>query len=142
MGEKQKISKTSGTKTKKGSLRRASSTRHFHPKGIELYHPKTIKYEMFHPKKAVEVWVSKTMGSMSKIWRYPCCGSAKEGSVYLVKADTDKKWDEQLYVVQKDELPKYWNDEMHLGCKKNKKKNSKNMSYWLCCKGPIDSIGC
>merc|ERR1711920_996936 len=75
--EKQKLPKTGGAKTKKGSLRRASSTRHFHPKGIELYHPKAIKYEMFHPKKAVEVWVSKTMGSMSKIWRFPCCGSAK-----------------------------------------------------------------
>jgi len=153
IGKNEKMKSVKSTKTKDeqkkegklgkiGSLRRSSSTRYFHPKGIELYHPKSIKYEMYHPKKATEVWVSKTMGSMCKLMRFPCCGSAKEGSIYLMEATSDKKWEEPLFIVQKENYPKYWHSDIHLGCKQNKKKNSKNTSYWECCKGDIDAPGC
>eukprot|EP00483_Globobulimina_turgida_P011621 UN11643 len=71
----------------KPPLKRTNSTRYFHPQGTERYHPKGLNYEMYHPKKCQAVWVSKTIGNMSKVYRYPCCGSAKEGSIYLATAD-------------------------------------------------------
>ena len=125
-----------------GMLKRTSSMKFFHPKGFEKYHPGSIKYEMYHPSKCVDVWVTKTIGNMVKIQRYPCCGSAADGSMYLMEAESDKKWDESLFICidnkkEQDKLPNYWFKNIHLGCKKNKIK-----SIYKCCGGKIKSIGC
>eukprot|EP01084_Bolivina_argentea_P137345 241869_1 len=124
-------------------LKRTSSMKGFHPDGVEWFHPKGIHYEMIHTKKSIEVWVSKTMGQMSKLYRYPCCGSAKEGPLYLKPTDDNKNVNEALFVVgtEKD-IPDNWNDDMHLGCTENKKKNKKNMSYYKCCEKDIMNVGC
>lgn len=122
-------------------LKRTASMKMFHPQGTEWYHPKKIHYEMYHPKKATQVWVSKNIGSMAKLDRYPCCGSAQEASVFLVLKRNNKD-NKTIYTVENKKLPNYWFDDIHLGCKQNKKRNKHNMSYYPCCKQDIFSKGC
>eukprot|EP01084_Bolivina_argentea_P192770 330860_1 len=124
-------------------LKRTASMRYFHPEGTEWYHPQELIYEMYHPKKSVEVWVTKNMGQMSKLQRFPCCGSAKEGPLYLMANGNDKISDEELFIVgEDDDMPDDWSDKMHLGCKENRKKNKQNKSYYECCKKGIRNKGC
>ena len=107
-----------------------------------------MKYERYHPKKAQQVWVRKTEGCTVKLYRYPCCGAAKDGDLYLVKSKgknskTNKDGvDVYVSVTDKSKLPKKWNEDIYLGCKENTKRNKQNMSYWKCCKGDIFSKGC
>ena len=148
-----------------GPMNRSGSTRYFHPEGVELYHPKRVKYELFHPQRAVKVRVVNPGGGGMK-WRsrWMCCGSAKGESVYLMdileqkgrrkgsgggllslrKRRRSQPNSTQYVVVRADEpdkLPKKWRKNMHSGCKR-KKDGAKGSGYYKCCKGPVGSAGC
>ena len=82
-----------------GTMSRQNSTRYFHPEGVELYHPKKVHFEMYHPQRAVKVRVVKPNGGGMK-WRsrFMCCGSAKDESVSRKVVST--------YILQDDAMIK------------------------------------
>ena len=107
-----------------------------------------MNYERYHPKQAEQVWVRKTEGCIVKLFRYPCCGAAKEGDLYLVKSmgknSKINKHGVDVYVAvtDKSKLPEKWNENTYLGCRVNTKRNKHNKSQWECCKRDIFSEGC
>jgi len=142
-----------------GPMDRSSSTRYFHPEGVELYHPLKVKYERFHPQRAVKVRVVGADGGGMK-WRsrWMCCGAAKGESVYLMDVLDQKRSakgsavnsrkrrrsapSSAHYVVVRpdgdgmDKLPQKWRANMHRGCRRRKSGTFK------CCGMALGSAGC